>query len=250
MSAATKVVRGVMLVLGAVGLFSAGLVGTLAARGKLNKEYLGPMFGMEMPKEHDPLDLKTPVRTVQPKPEPKPAPVEPKVMPAIMLPSPFSSEETDTLFAEIRQMRDDLKMKLAKVESDRRDLDLVRADLDRRFDELNLREQQLEQEARLLTGERSELSEKSVLVQEAEVENLKKLAADIEKMPAQAAAELLQKYTPDQSAKILTHIKARESGKILAALPADIAAKVAERMLGVMSGDSKSADSKKKEKGN
>ena len=34
MSGATKVVRGLMLVLGAVGLFSAGLVGTLAARGK------------------------------------------------------------------------------------------------------------------------------------------------------------------------------------------------------------------------
>ena len=235
----TKVVRGSMLVLGALGLFSAGLVGTLASRGKLNREYLAPMLGLEGPKPAEAQEAKVPVRTVEPAPAKKNEPVPDAVLPSVMLPSPFSSQETDTLFAELKDMREELKVKVAKVEADRRDLELVRADLDRRFDEMNLREQQLEQEARLLTGERSTLSEKSVLLKEAEAENLKKLAADIEKMPAGAAAELLSKYSPEQAAKILVQIKSRESGKILAALPAELAAKVAERMLGVMSVDPK-----------
>jgi flagellar motility protein MotE (MotC chaperone) len=92
----------------------------------------------------------------------------------------------------------------------------------------------LQEEARLLAAERDELDGRSLVLKEAEIENLKNLAAGIEKMGAAAAAGLLQEMTHERVAKILSFMKPRERGKILAAMPPEFASKVSDRLLGLL----------------
>ncbi|MFH0945498.1 MAG: hypothetical protein V2A76_09910 [Planctomycetota bacterium] len=248
-----QIIRFVMLAGGAVGLFSAGLVGTLGVQGKLNKAYLGPLVGMEVA-ETNMDELHELLASSQPAPK-VPAETGPGsrghpsrreasqsgLMPDISLPSPFSAEEVRLLFEELEQARAELRERVARVTREEKDLDLVRADLNHRWDELNRREEDLEEKDKSLKGEQMVLSEqkgamadRALTMTEIERSNIEALAADIEKMTSDKAAALLLEKEPDKAALILSFIKAREAGKILAGMPAELAADITERMLGIL----------------
>lgn len=241
-----RVIRVLMLVLGALGLFSAGLVGTLGLRGQLTKEYLGPLVGAAPAApdaEHGAAGAEhgggrataaLPKGAEQPRASAERAGTGDDLLPALQMPSPFSSDETQALFAELESARAELRERTAARDRELKDLELVRVDLNRRWDELNAREESLEEEAKGLLAERSEIDGRSVVLKEAELQNLKQLATDVEKMPADAAAKLLQEKEPDRVAMLLSFVKPRESGRILAAMPPEFAAKVTERMLGIL----------------
>jgi flagellar motility protein MotE (MotC chaperone) len=251
-----QVLRLVMLIGGAVGLFSAGLVGTLGVRGKLNQTYLAPLVGLE-PAEPSADELHAMLAE-----NPRAAKADPPskdpvtragnaagrsqtpsydLMPDVGLPSPFSAEETRDLFLELETARADLIERTARVAREQKDLELVRADLNHRWDELNRREQELEERSKSLDGERETLSEqmeeidgRALAMSDVEKGNIQQLAKNIESMKAEAASALLAEKEPDQAALILSFIKAREAGKILAAMPPKVAADITERMLGIL----------------
>ncbi len=248
--------RALILLAGAIVLFVAGLAGTLGMRGKLNAEYLGTLLGKapESKEGDEPaadhaaaLSPRKPVdgatapsashetsagsrdsRSTSDSGSRKPA------FASLSLPSPFSSEETTELFEELESKRAELRDKLASVERQQKDLDLVRADMSRRWDELNHREEQLEEREKSLVAERGELDSRSVHMKEAELSNFKKLAGDLEKMPAEAAAKVLEQSPPERVAQILVFVKPREAGKILAALTPTFAAQVSEKSLQIV----------------
>ena len=248
-----QIIRLVMLAGGAVGLFSAGLVGTLGFQGKLNKAYLGPLVGMEVeqPNVDDLHDL---LASSRPLPEDpagtrhdsgkRPSRKETsrfELMPDITLPSPFSADEVRLLFEELEHSRADLRERVARVTREEKDLELIRADLNHRWDELNRREEDLEERDKSLKGEQMVLSEQkgamedqALTMTEIESSNIEALASKIEKMKAQEASALLLEKEPDKAALILSYIKAREAGKILAAMPPDVGADITERMLGIL----------------
>jgi len=239
-----RVIRALILVLGALGLFSAGVVGTLGMRGKLNRDYLAPILGLAPAPEHaggagvggarKDAGPSRPEDVLDERVEPD---LKASVLPRIMLPSPFSAEEMDELLQELQSTRTDLKERVTVMDRELRDLDLIRADLNRRWDELDRREELLQEEAHLLVAERDELNGRSLILKEAEIENLKNLAEGIEKMGAASAAGLLQEMTHERGAKILSFMKPRERGKILAALPPEFASKLSDRLLGLLNPD-------------
>ncbi len=240
--------RVLILFAGAIVLFVAGLAGTLGMRGKLTAEYLGPLLGKAAAKPEgetaeagdgaekagephgETPDLK---KHAPPPTHSEPAPTG-QVFGSVALPSPFSSEETAALFQELQQKREELRDKIAAADRTQKDLDLVRLDLSRRWDELNHREEQIEERVKSLIAERSELDSRSVVMKEAELSNLQKLAGDIEKMPAEAAAKILEQSPPERVAQILTFVKPREAGKILAALTPAFASQVSEKSLSIV----------------
>ncbi|MBI4880484.1 MAG: hypothetical protein HY812_12615 [Planctomycetes bacterium] len=238
----TRLVRIVLLLGGAAGLFSAGLVGTLGVRGKLNAEYLGPLLGG--PEQE--AETEGPPAAPHAGPAARPHQEAERrtgsaagdgLLPPITLPSPFSSEETTALFEELEATRVDLRERSAQLQREQKDFELVRVDLNRRWDELNRREEELEETIKSLAAERQELDGRSVLLEEAELANIQQLAEDVEKMPSEAAAALLTEKTAEEAAKILKFVKPREAGKILAALPPKLASSVSQRMLGVLQAD-------------
>lgn len=252
-----QIIRMVMLMMGAVGLFSAGLVGTLGMRGKLNKQYLGPLVGMEVEETEPSVEELHELMAARPSNPEHASSGEDHttassaagasehrsagLLPEINLPSPFSGDETRMLFDELLNTRRDLRERVARLERERKDLELVRIDLNHRWDELNRREEALEELARSLDGERTNLDEertkiddRTTSLDDTERKNIEVLASHVEKMKPDAAAALLMEKDPDQAALILSYIKAREAGKILAAMPPAYAADVTDRMLGVL----------------
>jgi len=217
---------------GAVFLFAAGLAGTLSFRGKLNADTFGSLLGhpkapvaedVELDDLHARLaegDAETAVPT--------------PTLPQIALPSPFSSLETKTLFKELMTVRAEVRARLESVQQEERDLELIRAELSRRFDDLTRREEELEEQMKSFAAERQALADRSIVLKEAELANLKQLAGDIEKMKAPAAAALLMEKTPERVALILSFVKSRESGKILAEMPPEFANQVTEKALGIV----------------
>lgn len=234
----TNLIRLVMVVLGACGLFSAGLVGTLAVRGQLNEAYLGPLVGREVP---EPTLDELHERMASERAELPVAAARSDLLPPVSLPSPFSGDETRALFDELLRTREELRERLARVEREKKDLELVRTDLNHRWDELNRREQEMEELHRSLDGERAnlaaqqtEIDKRSTSLDQEQMKNIELLAAQIEKMTAADAAKLLMEKEMAQAALILSFIKAREAGKILAEMPPKHAAELTDRMLGVL----------------
>ncbi len=239
---ANQVLRVVLLLGGAIGLFSAGLVGTLGVRGKLNAEYLGPLLGGAEQAAHTDAAPGAPRAFSSARPHRETEQraerlADEGLLPALALPSPFSGEETRALFEELEATRVDLRERSSRLAREQKDLELVRLDLNHRWDELNQREEELEETIKSLAAERQELDGRSVLLEEAELANIQQLAEDVEKMPCEAAAALLGEKTPEEAAKILKFIKPREAGKILAALPPKLASSVSQRLLGVLQAD-------------
>ena len=250
------VIRLVMLIGGAVGLFSAGLVGTLGVRGKLNQTYLGPLVGMHATEPS--ADERHAILATHPQPDASGSSSESRagdahaararagqskydLLPDIGLPSPFSADETRALFDELERARAELRERTARVTREQKDLELVRADLNHRWDELNHREEELEERSKSLDGERQSLSEQQDVADERtlsmtdlEKANIQTLSKDIEHMQAESASALLLEKDPDTAALILSFIKAREAGKILAAMPPKVAADITARMLGIL----------------
>ncbi len=252
-------------VCGAVFLFSAGLVGTLGLRGKLTAAYLGPLIGREsdlsdLDRLHAELQVKTPgpggapARSGAGSAMPDAPPLI--MLPSVALPSPFSGSETRQLFQELEAARSELTERVARVRREEKDLEIVRADLNRRWDELNRREYELRERSQSVSVEQDELADDAaakaqrlmgdvLVLKQSEIANLKSLAEDVQKMPATAAAALLQEKPAERAASILTFVSPRESAKILAAMPPKFASMVTEKMLAILhpeqdvSGDSK-----------
>lgn len=249
-------VRVLAMIVGGLLLFSAGLVGTLGVRGKLNAETLDEFLGRHQAEEA-PVDphavAEAPTTPTGGEGEQSghgepgsehamPAPAADVVRDAvaatpIVIEAPFSDEETRRLFDELRAARGEVLEARAQNERDRRDLELVRLDLNRRWDEVELREQKFEERVRSIAAERTEIEQRTVLLKEAEVENLQQLARNVEKMSAEGAAKMLMEKTPERAALILHYVKPRETGKILDAMARDYASLVAERMLGILEPD-------------
>ena len=249
-------VRVMAMVVGGLFLFTAGLLGTLGARGKLNSQTLNEFLGKEAPGGDvepgqtasddgaDDADSEDDAATAASEhvASTKHA-VESRISSAvaaspIIIEAPFSDEETARLFDELRGARSEAIDARAQLERERQDLELVRLDLNRRWDEVELREQELEEYSNSLVAERVEIDQRAVLLKEAEVDNLQKLARNVEKMSSDGAAKMLMEKTPDRTALILRYVKPRETGKILDAMGKEYASQVAERMLGVLESDS------------
>jgi len=233
------VMKAVFLLITAIFLFSGGLVGTLSYQGKFNRDYIGSLMGHEGAVE-DPSDAETDVEALHDQMQTEPIPAQ---MPMIALPSPFSSQETRELFDDLGSMREEVRSRLKRVEREEGDLDLVRSEMNRRWDDLTRREEELEEKIKSIDAERHALEARSVVLEEAELRNLKQLGGDIEKMKAPAAAALLMEKTPERVALILSFIKSRESGKILAEMPPEFSNEVTEKALGIL----RPEDLKKKE---
>lgn len=223
-----------MLAASAVGVFSAGLIGTLGVRGRLNADTLGPLLGSAPPPapaadaEH--VEIAIPAAAQAPMPQG----IDAELMPKVALPSPFSTDETVALFQDLEKTKADYRERLAALDQQQKDIDLVRADLNRWWDELSVREEQLEEKSKGLSAEKDEISGRTVVLEEAEIENLESLARKLEKMKSQSAAELLLQKDPAEVAKILGFVKDREAGKIMDNLPAEFVSKVASCAIGII----------------
>jgi flagellar motility protein MotE (MotC chaperone) len=259
--------RIVMIAFAVVGLFTAGLVGTLGARGKLNRESMLEFVGREGESGAG----------AEPAPGVDGAALAPgaggiqetaggdaqsrrsdaalesaanllaaSTLPRVNLPSPFSTEESAQLFEELEATRSELRGRIAAVKQQEADLQLVRSDLNRRWDELDRREQELEERAKAIVAEQSDLASRSVQLQEAERENLSNFAKKIEKMKAQAAAGLLQQKDAAEAAKILSFVKDREAAKIMEQLPPEFLSQIAAKAIGILRPNLPAAGSEEK----
>jgi flagellar motility protein MotE (MotC chaperone) len=241
--------RIVVIAFAVVGLFTAGLIGTLGARGKLNPEAMrewaegrtdeadGEKAGTNGEADPHAGDAATP-----------PShgdgsfgdqheianPLAASTLPRVVLPSPFSTEESAELFEVLEATRRELMGRIAAAKQQQADVELVRSDLNRRWDELDRREQELEERSKALAAEQHDLAGRTVMLEEAELENLSNFAKKIEKMKAPAAAELLERRDPAEVAKILGFVTDREAGKIMESLPPEFLSEVAERAIGIL----------------
>lgn len=242
--------RIVMIAFAVVGLFTAGLVGTLGARGKLNRDAMSEFMKGESA-ENEPGaqgalgTIADGHATVDGHVAEKPAVPDGSLdsganllaastLPRVNLPSPFSTEESAELFEELEATRSELRGRLAAAKQQESDLNLVRSDLNRRWDELDRREQELEERAKAIIAEQSDLASRTVQLQEAERENLSNFAKKIEKMKAQAAASLLQTKDAADAAKILSFVKDREAAKIMENLPPEFLSEIAAKAIGIL----------------
>lgn len=235
-------VRILIVVAGGFMLFLAGLVGTLGFRGKLNAESFGEMFGGDHTPSEEHLDDQakeqaTVVATDSIERARPPSVAAASIagpMDGLSISAPFSDEETRELFHELRSARGDMIEGQAALSRERRDLELVRMDLNLRWDEVEQKEQEQAEYAKSLVAQVEELESRAVLFKEAEADNLQQLAKDVEKMSADSAAKMLEQSEPDRVALILHFVKPRETGKILGAMPQEFAAEVANKMLGIL----------------
>lgn len=239
-------VRILIVIAGGVMLFLAGLVGTLGFRGKLNRESLSSMMGGAHASEdaaateHAAASTRPAAADHRDDPAPPAAPksiAEASIagpVGALTIGAPFSDDETRQLFGELRSARAEWIEQRALLDRERRDLELVRIDMNRRWDDVEARELELQEYAASLDAQRQDLDSRGVLLKEAEAENLQQLAKNVEKMSSESAARMLQENAPERVALILHYVKPRETGKILDAMPQDFAAQVAEKMLGIL----------------
>lgn len=248
--------RIVVVAFAVVGLFTAGLLGTLGSRGMLKREALAEMFAdpeAEKDAEHGAAEGDHAAGPnaehgseagaehgegghagIQSTLDNAPKVLASAPLDKFLLPSPFSTEQTAQLFEELEATRSEVRSRLVAVKQQEKDLDLVRADLDRRWDELDKREQELEEKDKSIAAERDELSNRTVLLAEAEMENLSSFAKKIEKMKSDKAAALLEQKDPAEVAKVLSFVKDREAGKIMESLSPQFMSKVAEKAIGII----------------
>lgn len=242
--------RIVMIAFAVVGLFTAGLVGTLGARGKLNRDAMSEFMSGESDAKGETVDGaadhdvtapphgttadETRSRESNAALESAANLLAASTLPRVILPSPFSTEESAQLFEELEATRSEMRGRLAAAKQQEADLQLIRSDLNRRWDELDRREQELEERAKAIFAEQSDLASRTVQLQEAERENLSNFARKIEKMKAQAAAGLLQQKDAAEAAKILSFVKDREAAKIMEQLPPEFLSQIAAKAIGIL----------------
>ncbi len=251
--------RVVLVAFAVVGLFTAGLIGTLGVRGKLNRESLAELAGVKDENAEKPAGEESATGDVskdaaksnaedgkehgkEAAPNGGRAESSPHAVASlasagldrIVLPDPFSSEKTHELFEELEATRSELKNQLIAARQKEADLELIRADLNRRWDELDQREQELEESRKGVEADKVDLRDKTVLLEEAEDANLRDAAKKIEKMKAQAAAALLETKDPAMAAKILSSIGDREAGKIMENLKPEFLSKVLEKAINII----------------
>jgi len=241
-----KVLKIAGLGAGALGVFAGSTALFLMSRGDLNARGLSriPLVGeiVEAPDEPPPPDPARQEVLEQEGADPRRD--TPPSESIFARPGVFERGEIDEILAELREAREAYRAKLASAEG-------RSEDLDRREEEIRDRRDGLEQmleSVRLgrleLQRERSRFEKDVVRFSQAQASNMKTIATQYESMDPEAAAQAVGELPDDEVVLILSQMSPRKAGKLLQALDPAHAARITERMMGLIAEDP-AADPKK-----
>lgn len=143
---------------------------------------------------------------------------------------PLSSNEIATMLKEIEEEKRRYEKRKEVLDYKEKVLESVRADLEAERKELDALKQELNKILEVVTTQKGELKKETVLLDEAESKNIKKLAAVYSGMKPEKAAMIIKEMDEETAVKLLTMMDGKSSGRILESVDLNLAVKLSERL--------------------
>lgn len=143
---------------------------------------------------------------------------------------PLSSSEVSKMINEINEVKREYKKKEELLDFREKMLASLRVDLEKERDELEALREELNKAFELITVRMQELKKETIQFDEVESKNIKKLADVYGGMKPQKAAMILKEMDEDTAVKLLTMMDKKTSAKILESVTPFLAVKLSEKL--------------------
>lgn len=149
---------------------------------------------------------------------------------AVKVFKPLSSSEVSKMINEITEEKREYKKKKELLDLREKMLESVRADLEKERYEIETLREELNKAFELITARMQELKKETIQFDDLESENIKKLAEIYGGMKPQKAAMILKEMDEETAVKLLTMMDKKTSAKILESVTPFLAVKLSEKL--------------------
>ncbi|MBM4055519.1 MAG: hypothetical protein FJ264_12825 [Planctomycetes bacterium] len=143
---------------------------------------------------------------------------------------PLSSSEVSRMISEITAEKEDYKRKKELLDFREKMLESLRIDLEKERSELETLREEMNKAFELITVRMQELKKETIQFDEVESKNIKKLADVYGGMKPQKAAMILKEMDEETAVKLLTMMDKKTSAKILESVTPFLAVKFSEKL--------------------
>ncbi|MFN3531397.1 MAG: MotE family protein [Candidatus Brocadia sp.] len=143
---------------------------------------------------------------------------------------PLSSNEIASMIKELEKEKNEYEKRKELLDFKEKALESVRADLEAERKELDAIKQELNKILEVVSTQKVELKKETVLLNEVESKNIKKLAAVYSGMKPEKAAMIIKEMDEETAVKLLTMMDGKSSARILESIDLNLAVKLSERL--------------------
>jgi flagellar motility protein MotE (MotC chaperone) len=143
---------------------------------------------------------------------------------------PLSSSEISAMLKEMEKEKNEYRKRNELLDFKERVLESVRADLEAERKELDAIKQELNKIFEIVSKQKGELKKETILLNEVESKNIKKLAAVYSGMKPEKAALIIKEMDEETAVKLLTTMDGKTSARILESIDPNLAVKLSERL--------------------
>lgn len=143
---------------------------------------------------------------------------------------PLSSSEIAAMVMELEKRKNEYEKRKELLDFKEKTLESVRADLEAERKELDAIKQELNKILEIVSTQKVELKKETVLLNEVESKNIKKLAAVYSGMKPEKAAMIIKEMDEETAVKLLTMMDGKSSARILESIDLNLAVKLSERL--------------------
>ncbi len=230
-----------MIMLPGVGIavFGVSVMGMILMRGSQPpvREHATPAASQDI-KENDGVTLNqtgtstTGVAKTSKEKKGKPSTKLPSVykLNAATLFQPLSSGEIAAMVKEIEREKSEYRKRNEMLDFKEKVLESIQADLQAERKELDTIKQELNKILEVVSTQKGELKKETILLNEVESKNMKKLASVYSGMKPEKAAMIIKEMDEETAVKLLTMMDGKTSARILESVDLSLAVKLSERL--------------------
>lgn len=143
---------------------------------------------------------------------------------------PLSSSEIAAMLKEIEKEKYEYGKRKELLEFKEKVLESMRADLESERKDLDALKHELNKILEVVSTKKGELKKETILLNEVESKNIKKLAAVYSGMKPEKAAMIMKEMDEETAVKLLTMMDGKSSARILESVDLNLAVKLSERL--------------------
>ncbi|NUO07140.1 MAG: hypothetical protein HUU08_00425 [Candidatus Brocadia sp.] len=143
---------------------------------------------------------------------------------------PLSSNEIANMLNEMAKEKQEYMKRKELLDFKEKVLESMRADLEAERKDLDALKQELNKTLDAVSAQKIELNKETILLDEAESKNIKKLASVYSGMKPEKAAMIIKEMDEETAVKLLMMMDGKSSAKILESVELNLAVKLSERL--------------------